>query len=153
YKIGVYGPGDALTSLHSLGLTDLAYYWVDNHWGGTSYSTPNIERDLNGVSASPTSIGVQVDTDTSFGSEFGQWTTGVSTPGPGVVLSDFNGDGTSDILWRNDTNGQVLDWQMSNGTKQKGILFATPGSTLSFAGVGDFNGDGTSDILWQNNNG
>jgi hypothetical protein len=62
---------------------------------------------------------------------------------------DFNGDGTSDILWRNDTTGQVGMYRMNNGDPTwQGI------STVSLAwdivGTGDFNGDGTDDILWRN---
>ena len=28
---------------------------------------------------------------------------------------DFNGDGTSDILWRHDATGYVASWEMRNG--------------------------------------
>jgi 20S proteasome alpha/beta subunit len=79
YKIGIYGPGDVLTAIKSLNLADVAYYWVDNHWGGTSFSGANIERVSNGVSASPSSIGVSVDTDTALTSDFGQWTPSTVT--------------------------------------------------------------------------
>ncbi|WP_210324913.1 BPSL0067 family protein [Bradyrhizobium campsiandrae] len=79
YKIGIYGPGDVLTAIKSLNLPDVAYYWVDTHWG-TSFSGANIQRNQNGVQASPTPIGVSVDTDTALTSDFGQWTGGVSAP-------------------------------------------------------------------------
>ena len=82
YKIGVYGPGDALTSIKSLNLPDVNYYWVDTHWG-TSYSSPNIERNTNGVPNSQTGIGFAVDTDTADTSDFGQWSasaTSADTP-------------------------------------------------------------------------
>ena len=32
-----------------------------------------------------------------------------------VGVGDYYGNGTSDILWRNPTNGEVGMWQMSGG--------------------------------------
>ena len=94
YKIGIYGAGDVLTAIKSLNLPDVAYYWVDNHWGGTSFSGANIQRISNGVSASPSSIGVSVDTDTAFTSDFGQWTpTSVTTTIIEDVWEDYATDG------------------------------------------------------------
>ncbi len=64
----------------------------------------------------------------------------------GGAESDFNGDGLSDILWRNATNGQNGIWR--SGTTQ--IAMPTIADTnWRVVGVGDFNGDGTSDILWR----
>ncbi len=63
--------------------------------------------------------------------------------------SDFNGDGISDVLWRNDATGAVGFWPFKDG----GITWnAVNGSGTDFkaVGIGDFNGDGTSDILWRN---
>jgi hypothetical protein len=66
------------------------------------------------------------------------------------VDRDFNGDGRSDILWRNTSTGAVYEWEL-NGTSIIGggpVGGATPDWVI--AGVGDFNGDGKSDILWRN---
>jgi hypothetical protein len=65
---------------------------------------------------------------------------------------DFNGDGKSDILWR-DKAGDVGMWLM-NGTQivQGGSFSAIP-LNWSVAGTGDFNGDGKADILWLDNQG
>jgi Ca2+-binding RTX toxin-like protein len=65
---------------------------------------------------------------------------------------DFNGDGTSDILWHND-NGQNAIWDMGGGQQIGGHGLPTPPAGWHVAGTGDFNGDGTSDILWHNDNG
>ncbi len=72
---------------------------------------------------------------------------------------DFNGDGLTDVLWRN-TDGTVLVWTMSGATILSQLALATPdgqvvrpGSDWQIQGTGDFNADGQSDILWRNTNG
>src|SRR5579885_764881 len=77
----------------------------------------------------------------------------ISTPQPNAVAQDFNGDGTSDILWRNNGNGQLGAYLMNNGNLSSWDAIATVSSDWSVAGEGDLNGDGTSDILWRNANG
>jgi large repetitive protein len=71
-----------------------------------------------------------------------------------TIRTDFNGDGKSDILWRN-TNGDVAIWQMNGPTVTIANLASTSSLTPSWqtAGTGDFNGDGKSDILWRSNDG
>ncbi|MBF0536980.1 MAG: DUF1566 domain-containing protein [Nitrospirae bacterium] len=66
---------------------------------------------------------------------------------------DFDADGKSDILWRNDTTGDVYIWLM-NGTSIKGGYLVAKGVSADWVikAVGDFNGDGKSDILLQNAN-
>jgi autotransporter-associated beta strand protein len=70
-----------------------------------------------------------------------------------VGVGDFNGDGTSDVLWRNTVTGDTGAWMMHNAAIQNFTLFANVGLDWNIVGVGDFNGDGTSDVLWQNNDG
>jgi len=68
---------------------------------------------------------------------------------------DFNGDGRTDILWRND-NGQLSDWLgQANGGFASNDANAMTGAPTSWhvAGTGDFNGDGRTDILWRNDAG
>jgi hypothetical protein len=67
-------------------------------------------------------------------------------------LRDFNGDGTSDILWT-DTSGNIVVWTMNGGSPAGATAVGAIPTSWSVAGVGDFNGDGTSDILWRNTNG
>lgn len=68
---------------------------------------------------------------------------------PAIDIHDFNGDGASDILWRDPVSGQVSIWLM-NGTQTIGGGFtANPGFTWEVGSTGDFNGDGRSDILWR----
>ncbi len=67
------------------------------------------------------------------------------------VGRDFNGDGRSDILWRNSTTGENVIWLMNGAAISSSVTFATVADpNWSIAGVGDFNGNGKSDILWRN---
>jgi hypothetical protein len=64
-------------------------------------------------------------------------------------VGDFNGDGKSDILWRNASTGEVDMWLMNGLASTASVpLLAAPSWVV--AGVGDYNGDGKSDILWRN---
>ena len=65
---------------------------------------------------------------------------------------DFTGSGTDDILFQN-TNGQVLYWNMQNGAYNGLVGVAGASSDWSYVGAGDFTGNGTDDILFQNTNG
>jgi Ca2+-binding RTX toxin-like protein len=71
------------------------------------------------------------------------------------VHADFNGDGRSDVLWRNDS-GRVTDWlgQANSGfVSNFANADANAGTDWHIVGTGDFNGDGRDDILWRNDNG
>ena len=73
----------------------------------------------------------------------------VDVVNPARTPSDFNHDGSSDVLWRNDSSGHVYWWEVHNGS----ALSRDSGSSgidHKVVGIGDFNGDGTSDVLWRN---
>jgi len=71
------------------------------------------------------------------------------------VDNDFNGDGRSDIMFRQD-NGAIFDFL---GTSNGGVvnngdnIYTVVDAAYKVAGTGDFNGDGIDDILWRNDNG
>jgi Ca2+-binding RTX toxin-like protein len=88
--------------------------------------------------------GTQIDSAVSLGTPPTNW---------GIVDAhgDYNGDGKSDILWRDSTTGTTVLWQM-NGTQidSSTNLGAIPLNWNVVDGHGDYNGDGKSDILWRN---
>src|SRR5438874_999752 len=72
----------------------------------------------------------------------------------GVVFAvelDFNGDGRSDILWRNSSTGENYVYLM-NGLSilNEGYVRTVASQNWEVAGVADFNGDLRADILWRN---
>jgi hypothetical protein len=65
---------------------------------------------------------------------------------------DFNGDGKSDLLWR-DSSGNLAAWLMNGATvSSTGGLGNVP-NNWSIVGQRDFNGDGMTDLLWRDTNG
>ena len=82
--------------------------------------------------------------------------------GGGVQLSiaaapsnDFNGDGRSDLAWRN-ADGTFTTWL----GQPNGSFASNPGTGANpldtswrIVGTGDFNGDGGDDILWRHDSG
>ena len=65
-------------------------------------------------------------------------------------IGDFNGDGTSDILWRNTVTGDNVVFLMNQNSVASTVDLGGVGTAWSVAGIGDYTGDGTSDILWRN---
>ncbi len=64
---------------------------------------------------------------------------------------DFNGDGISDVLFRQDSSGDTGYYQLnSNGTLQGWHDIGGSSTAYSAVGTGDFNGDGISDVLFRN---
>src|SRR5262249_14670299 len=68
-----------------------------------------------------------------------------------VGAGDFNGDGQTDICWRNLATGDDLAWLMAGTTLFSEVALAPlPDGRWVVAAIGDFNGDGRPDILWRN---
>jgi hypothetical protein len=82
-----------------------------------------------------------------------QATTGVTDLAWTVVgTGDFDGDGKSDILWRNANNGRNAIWSSGNAATQQATTDVTD-LVWKVVGTGDFDGDGKADILWRNASG
>ena len=65
--------------------------------------------------------------------------------------ADFDGNGKSDIVWRNSATGDNAVWLMNGAAVASSTTFSTIADfAWSIAGVGDFDGDGKADILWRN---
>lgn len=87
--------------------------------------------------------------DTSFAQIFTITIDPTLTAPP--VNSDFNGDGFSDILWRNSMSGQNAIWFMNGVTFESATLIpSVEDRNYEIRGTGDFNQDGQVDILWRN---
>src|SRR5947207_5643495 len=64
---------------------------------------------------------------------------------------DFNGDGRTDILWRNTATGKNYIYLMNGLTvASQGSINSVSGQAWQVKGIGDFDGDGKADILWRN---
>jgi hypothetical protein len=86
--------------------------------------------------------------NTQFSSASSSLTSSVTNATRGA---DFNGDGKSDILWRNYATGENSVWLM-NGTNLTSGVSLTSVSDLNWRieGTGDFNSDGKTDLIWRN---
>src|SRR6266850_1674191 len=69
-----------------------------------------------------------------------------------AVKADFDGDGRSDVLWRNAASGENYVYPMDGTTIGAGEGYARAVADQSWrvAGLGDFDGDGKDDVLWRN---
>jgi hypothetical protein len=73
-------------------------------------------------------------------------------PPAGDARNDFNGDGRSDILWRDNTGALTTSLGQANGgfASNAANFWSSMPVSWQVAGTGDFNGDGRDDILWRN---
>jgi hypothetical protein len=65
-----------------------------------------------------------------------------------VVAADTNGDGTDDLVWRRNTNGDVVIWHVSNNVRVGFNYVAGWNLNNGLIDVADVNGDGTDDLTW-----
>jgi hypothetical protein len=67
-----------------------------------------------------------------------------------VGTGDFNQNGTTDLLWRNTSNGGNIIWLMTGTAYASSISLPSRPINWTLAATGDFNGDNHVDILWRN---
>ena len=65
------------------------------------------------------------------------------------LADDFNGDGRSDLFWRNTGTGANAIWRSADFATPQSITHVT-NTAWQVLGGGDFNGDGKADLLWKN---
>jgi hypothetical protein len=68
----------------------------------------------------------------------------------GTTVGDFDGDGTSDILWRHNTQGDMWLWPLVDAARAAETYVRTVADAQwEIRGLGDQTGDGQADILWR----
>jgi peptidyl-Asp metalloendopeptidase len=78
---------------------------------------------------------------------------GTIVAGVAPVRRDFDGDGRSDVYWRNAATGENGLWRMSEvAVLGAWNVYREPDQTWVVVGSGDFNGDRRSDVLWRSSN-
>jgi Ca2+-binding RTX toxin-like protein len=63
---------------------------------------------------------------------------------------DLNGNGTSDVLWRNTATGQNVIWRDGSSANTQAVTTVT--LDWKVAAIEDFNGDGVSDLFFRSTN-
>src|SRR5689334_9118339 len=64
---------------------------------------------------------------------------------------DLDGDGTPDLVWWNQSSGQVYLWKMNGAAVAAALPIATVADlSWRLVAVRDFDGDGRADLLWRN---
>ena len=67
--------------------------------------------------------------------------------------ADFNGDGKTDILWRNSATNQVGIWLMNGASYLGWTPLPNVSADWKIEGTGDFNNDDNTDIIWRHTDG
>jgi uncharacterized repeat protein (TIGR01451 family) len=117
--------------------------------GGASY--PPIVVTVNVASNAPSQVTNQVSA--AGGSSATASASDLTTilPLGATVPSDFNHDGTADIIWQDPVSGLAQVWLLggAQGTSIVGAANLTASNPWRIVGVGDFNLDGNPDVVWQ----
>lgn len=89
-----------------------------------------------------------VDASSQVGADMGTYNVQALLASQLARPNDFNGDGTSDILWRSSA-GSDLIWEIQNFAHTATDSLPPQAANWKVAETGDFDGDLTTDILWD----
>jgi hypothetical protein len=67
-----------------------------------------------------------------------------------VATGDFDGDGKTDLVWRQASSGTNVLWLM-NGATQSSSAALGGDTDWRITTTGDYNGDGKTDLVWRQN--
>jgi hypothetical protein len=121
-------------------------------------AVPRTKIDFNGDVKSDIVFENGIGTRWLYNMNGGAVQTSSALPGasPGWVLAgmgDFDGNGTTDMLWRNTADATQYWIYLMNGPTiiGGGLVAVAPGYRPTY--IADFNADLKSDIVWENNAG
>lgn len=152
--VSITSGGSATLSVTASGTTPLSYQWYAGAAGVTSSPVSGATSASLTVRPSvSTSYWVRVSNACgAVNSAAATVTVSTSTtPSPSRARADFNGDGRSDIVWRNSGSGANAVWFMS-GSSRLGTASLPSTTDLSWEirSVADLNADGKPDLIWRN---
>jgi uncharacterized delta-60 repeat protein len=138
----------ALARLTATGARDTAF--------GSGFA--NNGRAAVDITALPdTAFAVAIQRDgkiVSVGTAGSQWGVTRHLGDPRALVTDMNGDGRSDMLYRNFSDGRVYRMLMDGfAITSNAQAYVEPDLAWHIVGDGDFNGDGITDLLWRHDDG
>ncbi len=130
------------TPLSPLPETPLTTQSIDLFWRNRSPSGPMAGRNILWGMAGP-----------EYGGPFKDLLVVADANWSVAAVADYNRDGVSDYLWRNQATGENLWWTMeAQGSTFTGWVRLTtvPYPEWTIVGAADANGDQQVDVLWRN---
>ncbi|MEO8901394.1 MAG: VCBS repeat-containing protein [Polyangiaceae bacterium] len=156
----VFDPSGNVTSPGSLSSTCTSASGCASSWRPIGRMTQGTQSGLLWYQVSTGTLSVwDLSNLTVTGSQSLSWTCDAScaaawTP---MLTEDINNDGNTDVVWYNQTTGQVSVWLLSGATVTgtqtlSSTCTAASGCAAAWKMIGaaDVNGDGHTDITWFN---
>lgn len=147
--------GSRTLSVTATGTTPFTYQWYVGASGNTSNPISGATgSSLQVTPTATTSYWVRVSNACgTVNSATATITVTPPTGSPTRLRTDFDGDGKSDIFWRNPSTGANTIWFMNGSAVRSAAIVGALATSWTPVAFGDFNGDGRSDIFWRNSSG
>jgi len=132
----------------SVASTSIACSRADSLAPGSSYAsiTLTLAIALGAPNTVASSATVRSDLDSNPNNNFAVDLTKIV---PLRARGDFDGDGASDLIWRQSATSENALWLINGGAMKTAVLLTTVADPhWKIAGVGDFDGDGKADVIW-----